>query len=53
MCFGFLDQEACGISASQPEIELRPPALQGEVLTTGPPGKSHTVNSLIGKGQER
>ena len=45
MRFGFLDQEAYGISASQPGIELMPPVLQGEILTTGSPGKSHTVNS--------
>ena len=32
--------KACGISAPQPEIKLRPPALEGEVLTIGPPGKS-------------
>ena len=32
--------EACGISASQPGIEPTHPALESEVLTTGPPGKS-------------
>ena len=37
--------EACGILARrgilapQPGIEPTPPALEGEVLTTGPPGK--------------
>ena len=29
-----------GILAPQPGIELTPPALEGEVLTTGLPGKS-------------
>ena len=32
--------EACGILAPRPGIEPAPPALEGEVLTTGPPGKS-------------
>ena len=32
--------ETCGILAPQPGIELTPPALEGKVLTTGPPGKS-------------
>ena len=38
--FWFFSHKACGISAPQPEIKLRPPALEGEVLTIGPPGKS-------------
>ena len=38
--FWFFGPEACGILAPQPGIELVPPALEGEVLTTGPPGKS-------------
>ena len=37
MCFG---PEACGILAPQPGIKLTPSALEGEVLTTGLPGKS-------------
>ena len=32
--------EACGILAPQPGTEPAPPALEGEVLTTGPPGTS-------------
>ena len=36
----FSGHEACVISAPQPGIELSFPALEGEVLTTGPPGKS-------------
>ena len=38
--FWFFGHEACGILAPGPGIELAPPALEGEVLTTGPPGKS-------------
>ena len=37
--FSVFDCEACGILASQPGIESIPPALEGEVLTTGLPGK--------------
>ena len=37
--FWFFSHKACGISAPQPEIKPRPPALEGEVLTIGPPGK--------------
>ena len=36
----FFDHEACGILAPRPGIQPAPPALEGEVLTTGPPGKS-------------
>ena len=32
--------ETCGILATRPGIEPAPPALEGEVLTTGLPGKS-------------
>ena len=32
--------EACGIIAPQPGIEPTPYALEGEILTTGPLGKS-------------
>ena len=38
--FRFFGREACGILAPQPGIEPAPPALECEVLTTGPPGKS-------------
>ena len=37
----FFGHEACGILAPQTGIEPTPPALEGGVLTTGPPGKSH------------
>ena len=37
--------EACGILAPQPGIKPAPRALEGEVLTTGLPGKpSKTIN---------
>ena len=43
-CFCFkislLGHGACGILARQPGIEPATPTLEGEVLTTGPPGKS-------------
>ena len=38
--FGFFGHEACGILAPWPGIEPTPTALEGEVLTTEPPGKS-------------
>ena len=38
--FWFFGPEACGILAPWPGIKPAPPALEGEVLTTGPPGKS-------------
>ena len=38
--FWFFGRQACGILAPWPGIEPAPPALEGEVLTTGPPGKS-------------
>ena len=38
LCFGL---KASGILVSQPGNEPTPPALEGKVLTTGPPGKSH------------
>ena len=38
--FWFFGHEACGILVPQPGIEPAPPALEDEVLTTEPPGKS-------------
>ena len=38
--FGFFGPKACGILGPPPGIEPIPPALEGKVLTTGPPGKS-------------
>ena len=39
----FSGHEACGVLASWPETEPAPPALEGEVLTTGLPGKAHLM----------
>ena len=40
--------KACGILAPWPGIEPAPFALEGEVLTTGPPGRSpQTIFNLI------
>ena len=44
--FWFFGCEACGILAPRPGIEPAPPALEGEVLTTGPPGKSRLLSIL-------
>ena len=38
--FWFFDREAYGILDPRPGIEPASPALEGEVLTPGPPGKS-------------
>ena len=40
LCFGFSGLESCGIFAPRPGIELMPPALESEDLTTGSPEKS-------------
>ena len=41
--FEFFDCEAWGILTPQPRVELTPPELEGEVSTTGPPGKSQKL----------
>ena len=38
--FWFFDHKACGILVPQPGIKPTAPALEGEVLTAEPPGKS-------------
>ena len=38
---------AGGVLAPQPGMEPAPPALEGEVLTTGPPGKSQECSVLL------
>ena len=44
--FWFFGSKACGILAPQwPGIESTPPALEGEVLTTGLPGKSPKIKN--------
>ena len=42
--FWVFGPEARGILAPQPGIEPAPPALEGEVLTTGPPETSPLLN---------
>ena len=38
--FWFVGYEVSGLLALQPRIELTPPALEGEILPAGLPGKS-------------
>ena len=49
LCFGFLAPwQVRPYSAPWPEIKPAPPALEGKVLITGPPGKSlHYLNILL------
>ena len=49
--FFFFGPEACGILVPQPGIKPTPPALEGEVLATEPPGKSGNYGSLRTKFQ--
>ena len=42
----FFNHEVCGVLAPLPGIKPAPPALEGEVLSTGLPGKFHTLQSL-------
>ena len=44
--FWFFGQEACGILVSWPGIKPTSCALEGEVLTTRPTGKSQTIRTL-------
>ena len=43
----FFGREACGILAAQPGVKPASPTLEGEVLTTGPAGKSPCSVSRI------
>ena len=52
--FQYFGGETCGIIAPGPGIETVPPALEGKVLITRPPGKSLyiflmdiTINTLV------
>ena len=45
--FWFSGREACGILVPQPGIEPTPSALEGEVLTSGLPGKSLKTSLII------
>ena len=44
--FWFVGSEVCGILIPWPGIKLESPAIEGEVLTIGPPGKYHE-NSIL------
>lgn len=43
---------ACGILAHRPEIELRPPAVEVQVLTSGPPRKTPHIYILLTASRE-
>ena len=45
--FWFFSCEALGILAPQPGVEPSPPTLEGEVLTTGLPGKSQDLFCFV------
>ena len=45
--FWYFGPKACGILASQLEIKPTPPALEGKILTTGPPGTFPRLIHLI------
>ena len=47
LCFSFLVTEACGILVSQPGIKPVPPELEGQVIITGPPGKSQNLWGFV------
>ena len=47
---GVFGPEACEILVPQLGIESISPALEGEVLTTDPPGKSHPSFVLVCEG---
>ena len=47
MFFWFCGHKACGILTSRPAIKPSPPTLEGEVVTTGPPGKSQPLNFIL------
>ena len=54
--FCFFGYEACGIVSPQPGIEPAPPALEDEVLATGPPGLSQRdsyKHNVGGGGRDR
>ena len=42
--FQFFGHKACGILTPQPGTQAAAPALEGEVLTTSPPGKSQQMS---------
>ena len=55
-CFGFMfwcfGLKICGLLAPQQGMEPAPPALEGEVLIIGPPGKSLELSFVYGMKEE-
>ena len=49
--FCFFGWESCRILTPWPGIKPAPPAFEGEVLTTEPPGKTHLCALLIVNSQ--
>ena len=47
LLFWFFAREACGIPAPRPGTEPAPPTLEGEILTTGLPGKSRELCFIL------
>ena len=54
LMFCFFSHKACGILAPRPGIKPTPHALEGEVPTTGPPGKSpkSMLNIALGRASQ-
>ena len=48
-CFMFFGHRACGLLAPRPGMEPALPALEGEALTPGLPGKSPTLFKILGQ----
>ena len=45
--FWFFGPMACGVLAAQPGIEPIASVLEGEVLTTGPPGRPQVLSNCV------
>ena len=52
-CLMFFGLEVCGILAPWPRIESASPAFEGQVLTTGPPGKSLGTQFWSSSGDQK
>ena len=44
LCYVFFGLKIYGILSLPPGIKPAPPALEGKILTTGSPGKSHALS---------
>lgn len=49
----FFGPKTCGISAHQPGTKPTPAALEGQVLTTRPPGKSQSLTFMDREVRQR